>query len=79
MNRTLQVSRNNEEQPRRVLVVDDEADIRELLVMTLQRMGLEVDAAASTFEAEQYLHKNYYNLCLTDMRLPDGDGLGFLE
>ena len=53
MNRTLQVSRNSEEQPRRVLVVDDEADIRELLVMTLQRMGLEVDAAASTFEAEQ--------------------------
>ncbi len=79
MNRTPQVSRNNEEQLRRVLVVDDEADIRELLVLTLHRMGLEVDAAASTFEAEQYLHKNYYNLCLTDMRLPDGDGLGFLE
>ncbi|MDP2879813.1 MAG: sigma-54 dependent transcriptional regulator [Sulfuricella sp.] len=78
MNRTPQVSRN-EEQPRRVLVVDDEADIRELLVLTLQRMGLEVDAAASTFEAEQYLHKNYYHLCLTDMRLPDGDGLSFLE
>ena len=78
MNRTPQVSRN-EEQPRRVLVVDDEADIRELLVLTLQRMGLEVDAAASTFEAEQYLRKSYYNLCLTDMRLPDGDGLGFLE
>jgi two-component system response regulator PilR (NtrC family) len=78
LNRTPQVSRN-EEQPRRVLVVDDEADIRELLVLTLQRMGLEVDAAASTFEAEQYLRKNYYHLCLTDMRLPDGDGLGFLE
>lgn len=79
MSRTPQVTRNKEEQLRRVLVVDDEADIRELLVLTLHRMGLEVDAAASTFEAEQYLHKNYYNLCLTDMRLPDGDGLGFLE
>ena len=43
--------------PRRVLVVDDEADIRELLALTLQRMGLEADTAASTFEAEQYLHK----------------------
>lgn len=72
-------SRNKEEAIHRVLVVDDEADIRELLALTLQRMGLEVDTAASTFEAEQYLHKHYYNLCLTDMRLPDGDGLGFLE
>ena len=65
--------------PRRVLVVDDEADIRELLGLTLQRMGLAVDAAASTFEAEQLLRKQSYDLCLTDMRLPDGDGLGLLE
>ena len=79
MNRTPQVSRNSDERPRRVLVLDEEADIRELLVLTLQRMGLEVDAAASALEAEQCLHKKYYNLCLTDMRLPDGDGLDFLE
>ena len=46
MNRTLQVSRNNEEQPRRVLVVDAEAYIRELLVTTLQRMGLAAGAGA---------------------------------
>ena len=77
--RAPQVPRNGDEPPRRVLVVDDEADIRELLVLTLHRMGLEVDAAASTFEAEQFLRRNYYNLCLTDMRLPDGDGLSFLE
>ncbi|MDD5242229.1 MAG: sigma-54 dependent transcriptional regulator [Sulfuricella sp.] len=64
---------------RHVLVVDDEADIRELLALTLQRMGLAADTAASTFEAEQYLRKQSYDLCLTDMRLPDGDGLGLLE
>ncbi|MCE5182190.1 MAG: sigma-54 dependent transcriptional regulator [Betaproteobacteria bacterium] len=65
--------------PRRVLVVDDEADIRELLALTLERMGLAADTAASAFEAEQHLRKQIYDLCLTDMRLPDGDGLGLLE
>jgi two-component system response regulator PilR (NtrC family) len=63
----------------RVLVVDDEADIRELLTMTLTRMGLAVDAAGTEFEASQCLQKHRYDLCLTDMRLPDGDGLGLLE
>src|SRR5215210_4956870 len=63
----------------RVLVVDDEADIRELLGMTLTRMGLDVDCAASTMEALAYLAKNTYELCLTDMRLGDGDGLLVLE
>ncbi len=59
----------------RVLVVDDEADIRELLDMTLARMGLSCDCAASVAEARQYLLENEYRLCLTDMRMPDGDGL----
>jgi two-component system response regulator PilR (NtrC family) len=63
----------------RVLVVDDEADIRELLGMTLTRMGVEVDCAATTREALEYLAKNTYELCLTDMRLGDGDGLLVLE
>jgi two-component system response regulator PilR (NtrC family) len=63
----------------RVLVVDDESDIRELLSMTLARMGLTVDAAGSGFEAEQLLQKHRYALCLTDMRLPDGNGLDLLE
>jgi len=62
-----------------VLVVDDEADIRELLSMTLTKMGLIVDAAGTGFDAEQLLQKHRYDLCLTDMRLPDGDGLGLLE
>ena len=63
----------------RVLIVDDEADIRELLSLTLQRMGLDTDCAATEFEATQLLQKHAYDLCLTDMRLPDGDGLQLLE
>src|SRR4029077_4886219 len=62
-----------------VLVVDDEADIRELLGMTLFRMGLEAQCAASTAEAVALLARNHYDLCLTDMRLADGDGLAVLE
>lgn len=60
----------------RVLVVDDEADIRELLDMTLARMGLVADCAGSLTEARQLLAAGArYRLCLTDMRLPDGEGL----
>ena len=62
-----------------VLVIDDEADIRELLGMTLTRMGLETHCVASTAEASALLGKNRYDLCLTDMRLPDGDGLAVVE
>jgi len=59
----------------RVLVVDDEADIRELLDMTLARMGLACDCAASVAEARRLLGTHEYRFCLTDMRMPDGDGL----
>lgn len=58
-----------------VLVVDDEADIRELLDLTLLRMGLAVECAGSVAEALEWLKKQDFDLCLTDMRLPDGDGL----
>jgi two-component system response regulator PilR (NtrC family) len=61
-----------------ILVVDDEADIRELLGMTLNRMGLDAHCAGTTHEALALLGKNSYDLCLTDMRLPDGDGLAVL-
>ncbi|MCE2949574.1 MAG: sigma-54-dependent transcriptional regulator [bacterium] len=63
----------------RALIVDDEADIRELLSITLTRMGLVTDAADSEFEARRLLQKQQYDVCLTDMRLPDGDGLALLE
>ena len=62
-----------------VLVIDDEADIRELLSMTLARMGLDAHCAASTTEAYSLLSQNSYDLCLTDMRLPDGDGLTVVD
>jgi len=61
-----------------ILVVDDEADIRELLGMTLTRMGLDAHCAGTTSEALALLGKHSYELCLTDMRLPDGDGLAVL-
>jgi len=63
----------------RVLVVDDEADIRELLDMTLARMGLACDCAASVGEAKRLLREQDYSLCLTDMRMPDADGLDLVR
>ncbi len=60
---------------RSALVVDDERDIRELLTLTLGRMGLRVDTAASLDQAREQLARQRYDLCLTDMRLPDGSGL----
>jgi two-component system response regulator PilR (NtrC family) len=68
------IDRKQEERPR-VLVIDDEEDIRELLDLTLVRMGLSADCAATVAEAKELLKKGRYNLCLTDMRLPDGEGL----
>src|SRR5258708_2635533 len=58
-----------------VLVIDDEADIRELLELSLVRMGLAVECVGSVAAAKQLLQSKRYELCLTDMRLPDGDGL----
>ncbi|MCK9388113.1 MAG: sigma-54 dependent transcriptional regulator [Sulfuritalea sp.] len=75
------MSLKNERRPRgrgearRVLVVDDEADIRELLDLTLARMGLLADCVGSLAEARRMLASQRYQLCLTDMRLPDGEGL----
>jgi two-component system response regulator PilR (NtrC family) len=62
-----------------ILVVDDEADIRELLGITLIRMGLEPHCAGSVAEAMDLLGRNTFELCLTDMRLSDGDGLSIVE
>ena len=59
----------------RVLVVDDEADIRELIDLTLARMGLATECAGSVGEAIAALKEGDFQLCLTDMRLPDGEGL----
>ena len=65
--------------PRSALVVDDERDIRELLVLTLGRMGLRVDTASDVTSAKAQLAESGYDLCLTDMRLPDGSGQDLIE
>ncbi len=62
-----------------VLVVDDEADLRELLALTLVRLGLDVDTAESLGQARELLGRNHYALALTDMRLPDGVGLDLVR
>lgn len=59
----------------KVLVIDDEADIRELIDLTLMRMGLATVCVGSVSEAFCALSEESFQLCLTDMRLPDGDGL----
>ncbi|MDX1373966.1 MAG: sigma-54 dependent transcriptional regulator [Burkholderiales bacterium] len=62
-----------------MLVVDDEPDIRELLELTLVKMGLGVASAGSVSEAKDLLRERRFDLCLTDMRLPDGEGLELLQ
>lgn len=62
-----------------VLVIDDERDIRELLTITLGRMDLQVDAVGTVTEARRALAERSYDLCFTDMRLPDGNGQEIIE
>ena len=59
----------------RIPLVDDEPDLLDLMELTLVKMGLETDRATSVAEARAELARNAYDLCLTDMRLPDGEGL----
>ena len=63
----------------KALVVDDEPDIRELLEITLGRMNIETHAAADIAGARQQLAQQTFDLCLTDMRLPDGNGIELVE
>src|SRR2546421_280806 len=63
----------------KVLVVDDEPDLLELLELTLSRMGLDTTRAQTVGEATRLLDTNAFDLCLTDMRLPDGEGLTVVE
>ncbi|OOG23592.1 sigma-54-dependent Fis family transcriptional regulator [Thioalkalivibrio denitrificans] len=62
-----------------VLIVDDEPDIRELLEITLGRMKLSTSAAGTVAEARALLDTQPFDLCLTDMRLPDGNGIELVE
>lgn len=62
-----------------ILIVDDEPDIIELLELTLARMGMEVSSAKCISEAKKLLHSQQFQLCFTDMRLPDGEGLDLVK
>src|SRR6187455_1517625 len=62
-----------------VLVVDDEPDLVELVRLTLSRMQVESQGAGDVGTAKRLLKSTHFGLCLTDMRLPDGDGLDLLE
>jgi len=63
----------------KVLLVDDEPDLLELLELTLSRMGLDTSCAQTVGDAIKLLDKDQFDLCLTDMRLPDGEGLRVVE
>lgn len=60
------------------LIVDDEQDIRDLLSLALSRMGLAVETAETVTRAKEHLLARRFDLCLTDMRLPDGSGLDLI-
>ncbi|MBA1229956.1 sigma-54-dependent Fis family transcriptional regulator [Pseudomonas viridiflava] len=63
----------------KILIVDDEPDIRELLEITLGRMKLDTRSARNVAEAHDWLAREPFDLCLTDMRLPDGNGLELVQ
>lgn len=71
-------TRNNALAPT-VLIVDDEPDILELLELTLARMGVNVESAMCISDAKAKLKSHTFQVCLTDMRLPDGDGLMLVD
>ncbi|MFK8021192.1 MAG: sigma-54-dependent transcriptional regulator [Pseudomonadales bacterium] len=62
-----------------ILIVDDEPDIRELLEITLNRMGLATHSVANLTDALDLIEKQQFSLCLTDMNLPDGSGLSLVS
>ena len=57
------------------LIIDDEPDILDLLLMTLENMGVDCRAAETVAQAQEALAEQVFDICLTDMRLPDGDGI----
>jgi two-component system response regulator PilR (NtrC family) len=73
------LERRGQARERRVLVVDDEPDIRELLELTLLKMGVGVTAVGTIGAARDALRDHGFDLCLTDMRLPDGNGLDLVR
>lgn len=69
----------SKEQKFKALIVDDEPDIRELLDITLSRMDIETQLAEDINQATKLLTKTNFDLCLSDMKLPDGNGIDFVR
>jgi two-component system response regulator PilR (NtrC family) len=61
------------------LIVDDEPDICELIALTLDKMGISSKSAFSLYDARQHLERHPFRLCLTDMKLPDGNGIDLVR
>lgn len=64
---------------KKILIVDDEADICELIEITLMRMGISSQSALNLTDAKILLESEHFDLCLTDMHLPDGNGISLVE
>lgn len=62
-----------------ILIIDDEPDIRELLEITLNRMDIQTICAENIEKAKALLAQHKFDLCLTDMKLPDGNGLDLVD
>ncbi|PID63267.1 MAG: sigma-54-dependent Fis family transcriptional regulator [Gammaproteobacteria bacterium] len=61
------------------LIIDDEADIRQLIALSLDRIGIDTHVAANLAEARELLRAYRFDVCLTDMKLPDGNGVDFVR
>ena len=61
------------------LIIDDEPDIQELLDITMKRMGINCHKAENLAQARKLLNKYNFDICLTDMKLPDGNGVEFVN
>lgn len=77
--RIVDTEHSSKSSPPTILIVDDESDILELLELTLARMGMEVRSAMNLNDAKRMLELHHFDLCLTDMRLPDGEGLELVQ
>jgi len=61
------------------LIVDDEPNISEFIAVNLEKMGIKVDCSETVADAKHLIALRHYDLCLTDMRLPDGNGLDLVK
>ena len=61
------------------LIIDDEPDIRELLEITLGRMSIDTKSAENVKSAKEFLGSHKFDFCLTDMKLPDGNGIEIVQ